>query len=262
MLIDSHVHLDDPRYDHDRTEVFARAKQAGVEAFITIGCDLATSRAAVALANDHPNVYATVGVHPHEVKRIENGSYDEFLQLARHPKVVAYGDIGLDYHYDHSPREIQRQHFREQVHLARTLGLPIVVHTREAEGDTVTILREAKANDVGGVFHCFSGTAQLAKEALELGFYLSFSGIITFRNATELREIVQAIPHDRLLIETDAPYLTPSPFRGKRNESSHLRLVAEKMAEIKEGNTSTAFERIAHITADNTRRLFKISSNS
>jgi len=261
MLIDTHVHLDDPRYDPDREEVFARAQAAGVKGFITIGCDLATSRAAVALAEHNTNVYATVGVHPHEVKMIQPSWYDELKQLARHPKVVGYGEIGLDYHYDHSPRDIQRQKFREQLCLARDLHLPVIIHTREAPTDTLAILREERAQEIGGVFHCFSGDAALAKEALDLGFYLSFSGIITFRNAHALRNIVRTVPDDRLLIETDAPYLTPVPFRGTRNESAYVRLVAEQIALIKDGEGHASLEKIARITTKNARRLFKISSS-
>ena len=258
MLIDSHVHLDDARYNPDRAEIFSRAQEAGVEAFITIGCDLATSRAAVELADRHENIYATVGVHPHEVKHIEDPWYQELRELAKHPKVVGYGEIGLDFHYDHSPREIQRQRFREQIQLAKEIQLPMVIHTREAQNDTITILQEEHALEVGGVFHCFSGDAWLAKEALDLGFYLSFSGIITFPNASMLREIVQTVPEDRLLIETDAPYLTPVPFRGKRNESAYVKKVAEKIAEVRKGTAPSALEQIAEITTSNAKRLFNL----
>ena len=215
MLIDSHAHLDDLRYDTDRDNVLQRAQTAGIEAIVTIGCDLATSQAAVALAHAHPNIFATIGVHPHEAKEIGEGWYESFRSLAQHPKVVAYGEIGLDYHYDHSPREIQRQRFREQIHLARELALPLVIHTREAQEDTVMILREEGAVDVGGVFHCFSGDMWLAKDALDLGFYLSFSGVLTFKNATMLRDIAKTVPLDRLMVETDCPYLAPVPYRGK-----------------------------------------------
>ena len=259
MLIDSHVHLDDPRYTSDWEEMFARAQEAGVEAFITIGCDLASSRAAVDLADKHPMVYATVGVHPHEVRHIEDLWYQELKDLAQHPKVVGYGEIGLDFHYDHSPRDLQRACFREQIQLARELHLPIVIHTREAQEDTITILQEEHAPEVGGVFHCFSGDAQLAKDALDLGFYVSFSGIITFKTAGMLRDIVQTIPDERLLIETDAPYLTPVPFRGKRNESAYVKMVAEKIAEIKEGTTPSAYEHIANVTTANAQTLFNLS---
>ncbi len=262
MLIDSHVHLDDARYDGDRIQMLSRGRDAGVSAFVTIGCDLASSRAAVALADSHSNVYATVGVHPHEVKCIENGWYEELKNLSKHPKVVGFGEIGLDYHYDLSPREVQRRRFREQISIARELHLPMVIHTREAQEDTISILREERAAEIGGVFHCFSGDAWLAKDALDLGFHVSFSGIITFHNATILREIVKTVPDNRLMIETDAPYLTPVPFRGKRNEPAYVKYVAQKIAEIKEGPSPSAFEHIAQLTTDNTKRLFKISQDS
>lgn len=256
MLIDSHVHLDDLRYDTDRETVLQRAEAAGVEAMITIGCDLATSQAAVALAGAHPQVFATIGVHPHEVKEIKNGWYETFRSLARQPKVVAYGEIGLDYHYDHSPREVQRERFREQVRLARELNLPLIIHTREAQDDTVAILREEDAGDVGGVFHCFSGDARLAKDALDMGFYLSFSGVLTFKNATMLRDVAKTVPLDRLMVETDCPYLTPVPYRGKRNEPAYVQYVAETLAEVR-GNES--LQSLARATADNTKRLFRIA---
>ncbi|MBM4121885.1 MAG: TatD family deoxyribonuclease [Nitrospira sp.] len=258
MLIDSHAHLDDARFDGDREAVIARAQQAGVETFVTIGCDLATSRAAVELADRYPFVYATIGVHPHEVKQIGDDWYDELRRLAKHPKVVAYGEIGLDYHYNYSPPKLQRDRFREQIVLARELGLPIIVHTREAQEDTITILKEEQAQKVGGVFHCFSGDAWLAKDALDLGFFLSFSGVITFQNATMLRDIVKTVPMDRLLVETDCPYLTPVPHRGKRNEPAYVRHVAEKIAELKAEGTAVTVEEIGHITSQNARRLFKI----
>ena len=255
MLIDSHAHLDDLRYDTDRDNVLQRAQTAGIEAIVTIGCDLATSQTAVALAHAHPNIFATIGVHPHEAKEIGEGWYESFRSLAQHPKVVAYGEIGLDYHYDHSPREIQRQRFREQIHLARELALPLVIHTREAQEDTVMILREEGAVDVGGVFHCFSGDMWLAKDALDLGFYLSFSGVLTFKNATMLRDIAKTVPLDRLMVETDCPYLAPVPYRGKRNEPAYVQYVAETLAEIR-GNGS--LESVARATVENTKRVFRI----
>ena len=254
MLIDSHCHIDDARYDADRAAMIQRAQDAGIGHFVTIGCDLETSRAAVALAQHYPFISATVGVHPHEVKRIESGWYDELRALAKSKSVVAYGEIGLDYHYDHSPRDVQRERFREQVRLARELKLPIVIHTREAQEDTITILKEEKGGDVGGVFHCFSGDTWLAKDALDLGFYLSFSGVITFQNATMLRDIVKTVPLDRILVETDAPYLTPAPHRGKRNEPTYVRHVADKIAEL-HGLTT---QQVEDATSQNTKRLFGI----
>ena len=254
MLIDSHCHIDDARFDADRETMLIRAHAAGVEHFVTIGCDLKTSRAAVALAEKNPLISATVGVHPHEVKLIQEDWYDELRSLACRDGVVAYGEIGLDYHYDHSPRDVQRIRFREQIQLARELKLPIVIHTREAQEDTILILKEEKASELGGVFHCFSGDAWLAKDALDLGFYLSFSGVVTFQNAVMLREIVKTVPLDRILVETDSPYLTPAPYRGKRNEPTYVRQVAEKIAEIH----GISVQDVEEATSANTRRIFHI----
>ena len=253
MLIDTHTHLDDARYNDDRDAMIARAREAGVEAFVTIGCDLATSQAAVAIANQHPFVYASVGVHPHEVKHISDGWYDEFRRLVNNNKVVAYGEIGLDYHYNHSSPKDQRERFREQIQLARELHLPVIIHTREAQDDTMTILKEEKASEIGGVFHCFSGDAWLAKDALDLGFYLSFSGILTFQNATMLRDIAKNTPLDRVLIETDCPYLTPVPHRGKRNEPAYVAHVAKQLAAI---HPELSLDQIGQRTTENAKRLF------
>lgn len=257
MLIDTHTHLDDAKYHHDRDAMIARARDAGVGNLITIGCDLATSRSAVALADQYSFVYASVGVHPHEVKHIGDGWYNELRRLAQSKKVVAYGEIGLDYHYNHSSPKDQRDRFREQIQLARELSLPIIIHTREAQEDTIAILKEEKGSDVGGVFHCFSGDAWLAKDALDLGFYLSFSGILTFQNATMLREIAKNTPLDRILIETDCPYLTPVPHRGKRNEPAYVARVAEQLATIH--GPALSLEQIEHLTTENAKRLFKIA---
>jgi len=259
MLIDTHTHLDDARYDSDREAMIARARDAGVEAFVTIGCDLATSRAAIGLADRYPFVYASIGVHPHEVKHIGDMWYDEFRRLAMHKKVVAYGEIGLDYHYNHSSPKDQRNRFREQVALARELKLPVIIHTREAQEDTIAILKEEKASDVGGVFHCFSGDAWLAKDALDLGFYLSFSGVLTFQNAAVLRDIAKTVPLDRLLIETDCPYLTPVPHRGQRNEPAYVSLVAGQLAQIFSSDPTLSTDTIGRITTENAKRLFKIA---
>ena len=253
MLIDTHTHLDDPRYDADRDTTIERARQAGVGAFVTIGCDLATSRSAVTLADHHPDIYASIGVHPHEVKHIADGWYDKLRRLAQNQKVVAYGEIGLDYHYNHSTPKEQRERFREQVQLARELRLPVIIHTREAQEDTISILKEEKAAEVGGVFHCFSGDAWLAKDALDLGFYLSFSGILTFQNASMLRDIAKQTPLDRVLIETDCPYLTPVPHRGKRNEPAFVSHVAQQLAEI---HPELSLDQISQATTENAKRLF------
>lgn len=256
MLIDTHTHLDDARYSEDREAVITRALDTGVEAFVTIGCDLPTSQAAVALAERYPFVYASVGVHPHEVKHVRDGWYDEFRRLAKNKNVVAYGEIGLDYHYNHSSPKEQRNRFREQVQLARELALPVIIHTRDAQEDTVAILKEEQASEVGGVLHCFSGDAWLAKEALALGFYLSFSGILTFQNAAALREIAKHMPLDRVLIETDCPYLTPVPYRGKRNEPAYVSQVAKELAAL---HPELSLENVQQTTTGNAKRLFKIA---
>lgn len=259
MLIDTHTHLDDARFDGDREAVIARAREAGVDALVTIGCDLATSRSAVSLAGQYADVYASIGVHPHEVKHIDDHWYDEFRRLAASEKVVAYGEIGLDYHYNHSSPKEQRDRFREQIQLAREIKLPVIIHTREAQEDTIAILREEGASAVGGVFHCFSGDAGLAKAAMDLGFYISFSGILTFGNATTLREIAKTVPLDRLLVETDCPYLTPAPHRGTRNEPAYVRLVAAQLAAVHTGTPDMSVDTIGAATTSNAKRLFRIS---
>jgi TatD DNase family protein len=210
----------------------------------------------VTLADRYPAVYASIGVHPHEARHIGDGWYDDFRRLARNKKVVAYGEIGLDYHYNHSSPKNQRDRFREQLQLARELKLPVIIHTREAQEDTMAILREERASEIGGVFHCFSGDAWLAKDALDLGFHLSFSGILTFQNATMLREIARNTPLDRILIETDCPYLTPVPHRGKRNEPAYVTQVARQLSEIH--GPALPFEEIGRLTTENAKRLFKI----
>lgn len=259
MLFDTHTHLDDARYNDDREAMIARARGAGVEGFVTIGCDLATSQSAVALADQYSFVYASIGVHPHEVKHIQDTWYDGFRRLAKNRNVVAYGEIGLDYHYNHSSPKEQRERFREQIQLARELHLPVIIHTREAQEDTVAILKEERAEDIGGVFHCFSGDAWLAKNALDLGFYLSFSGILTFQNAALLRDIAKTVPLDRLLVETDCPYLTPVPHRGKRNEPAFVALVAQQLAALRADEPALSIDMIGRVTTRNAKRLFKIA---
>ncbi len=253
--MDSHCHLDDPQFDNDREAVLRRAEAEGVTYFVTIGCDLVTSQRAVSLAQQHPFIYSSIGVHPHEVKDITSAIYDGLRTLAKQPKVVAYGEIGLDYYYNFSPPEIQRQRFREQIALARELRLPIIVHSRDAKEDTLAILREEKADELSGVFHCFTGDLEMAKAALDLGFFLSFSGIVTFPKAIALQKVVQDMPLDRMLIETDSPYLAPHPYRGKRNEPAHVQYVSRKIAELKPPHT---FKEVADATRENAKRLFGI----
>ncbi len=253
MLIDTHTHLHDPQFDTDRETVIQRARQNGVDLMITIGTDLETSRQAVELAERYDFVFATVGVHPHEVKTIQDNSYQVLERLAQRPKVVAYGEVGLDFYYMHSPKDLQQRHFREQIRLAKRLGLPLVIHTRQAPKETLVILQEEEADEIGGVFHCYTGDLPTAQAAISLNFFISFSGILTFLKALDLQEVARQIPVESLLVETDCPYLAPMPHRDKRNEPSYVRHVAEKLAQLK----ALPYEELAQITFQNTRKLFK-----
>jgi TatD DNase family protein len=253
MLIDTHTHLHDPQFDADREAVIQRARQEGVDLMITIGTDLETSHQAVELAERYDFIFATVGIHPHDVKTIQDNSYQTLERLAQHPKVVAYGEVGLDFYYMHSPKDLQLSHFREQIRLAKRLGLPLVIHTRQAPEETLSILQEEKADEIGGVFHCYTGDLPTAQSAMSLNFSISFSGILTFLKALDLQEVARQIPAESLLIETDCPYLAPIPYRSKRNEPSYVRHVAEKLAQLK----ALSYEDLTRMTSQNTRKLFK-----
>jgi TatD DNase family protein len=250
-LVDSHCHLDDKQFDPDRAEVIERAREAGVERMMTIGTgngppDL---EAALRLARKHSFIYATVGLHPHDAAKATPETFAAMEALAAETKVLALGEIGLDYHYDFSPRDVQRNVLVEQLKLAARAGKPIVIHTREAWDDTLLLLREHWSG--GGIMHCFSGGPAEARQALDLGFYLSFGGVLTFPKAEELREAARMAPEDRLLIETDAPYLAPVPKRGKRNEPAFIVETARRLAEVR----SVAPEHIAEVTTANFERL-------
>lgn len=252
-VIDSHAHLNFDDIATDIDGVLARAKAVGVEHIVTIGTTFAESEAALETAKKYPNVSATVGVHPHDVVEHSESHLTEMRDMCADPSCVAVGEIGLDYHYDHSPRDVQRYWFERQMELAREFGLPVVIHTREAEEDTEAILK--KFPDVTGVMHCYSSGPGLAQKALDMGYMLSFSGIITFNKAEEVRQIAADAPMDRLMVETDCPYLAPAPFRGKTNEPAYVTLVAQKLAEIK-GVTA---EEMAATTTANTKKLFGIN---
>ena len=255
-LIDSHCHLDEARFYTDRDAVIARALAAGVTRMVTIGASggMQANHDAIALAARHAGIFATVGIHPHEASMVSPGVIDELARLARGPKVVAIGETGLDYYYDHSPRPVQREVFRQFIQLARMLRLPIVVHLRDAYEDALTILREENAAETGGVMHCFSGDRTQAKSVLDLGFDISFSGVVTFKNADELRAVARMVPADRFLVETDAPFLAPLPYRGKRNEPAYVLHTAAAVAEAR-GQT---LEEIAAVTRANTERRFRL----
>jgi len=292
MFIDSHCHIDGPEYDADCEEVIARARDAGVTAMLNVGTgDPHTDvfERAVALAEKHADVYAAVGVHPHDAKLFDADAERHLIDLARQSrKIIAWGEIGLDYHYDHSPREVQREVFRRQLRIAGKLGLPVVIHSRAADDDTTTILREelssykragvlsesgtgvppvnhaqdARATDARattklhyrGVLHCFGGSLAMAREAIHLGFYISFAGNLTFKKAEDLRDVARQLPLDRLLVETDCPYLTPVPFRGRRNEPARVVETARCLAEIR----AKELEDIGRTTSENFGRLFGV----
>jgi TatD DNase family protein len=239
-LIDTHAHLHLAAFDDDRAEVLRRAADAGVARIIEIGYDLPSSRAAIALAEQHPQIYAVVGVQPNHAHEAPADWRDQVAELARHPRVLAIGEIGLDYYWKDVPPALQDQFFRSQLALADELGLPVVIHSRDAQADTVAVLRDhygsAYRNSPRGIMHSFSGTWDYAAACLELGFLLSFSGPLTFKRSQELREVAARLPADRLLVETDSPYLSPHPHRGRRNEPAHVRLVAEQIAVVRECN--------------------------
>lgn len=252
MLIDTHCHLNSPRFADDLPEAVARALQAGVTQMIVVGYDMPSSEEAVQLAERYAPIFAAVAVHPHDSKEYSTAAEARLRELASHPKTVAIGEIGLDYHYDFSPVEAQFAAFRAQLALAREVNLPVIVHCREAYRDTLDVLEEGDAQAVGGVMHCWAGSAEEAERALKRGLFLGIGGVLTFKNAETLREIAASAPMDRLLVETDAPYLAPAPHRGKRNEPAFTRLVAERLASLR----AVTLEEIAARTSENARRLF------
>ena len=262
MLVDTHCHLNFEAFDDDRQAVLERARQAGVERILNPGIDLPSSRAAVQLAERYPQVYAAVGVHPNEALSWTDETLQELRELAKHPKVVAIGEIGLDYYRDRAPQDEQRAIFSRQLLLAAEFDKPVIIHNREATEDVLKILTDWQMELVGGspllaqlpgVLHSFSYGEDAAREALRLNFFLGFTGPVTFRNAPDLQKLVSDLPLEKVLVETDAPFLTPHPHRGKRNEPAYVRLVAEKIAELH----GLPFEIVANITSENAERLFR-----
>lgn len=259
MFFDTHAHLNDKKFADDIAEVIKRAWDAKVSKILVASYDEASSSSAVSIANNWENIYCSVGIHPHDAKEYSEASGEILTKLAlNNKKVVAIGEIGLDYHYENSDREIQKEVFYKQIEIASKLKLPFIVHNRDAHGDTVEILQRAFSEglllDSPGVLHCYSGSLETAKILIDLGFYISFAGPVTFKNATKLVEVMREIPIERLFIETDCPYLSPEPFRGKRNEPAYVRFIAKKIAELK----NIPIEEVAKITTDNACKLFGI----
>jgi len=258
MLIDSHCHLNDAEFLKDQNQVLNRAKEMEVDRVVCVGYDLASSLEAEALSQKYANVYAVIGVHPHDAKLVKEQTYAILKRTAQSPRVVAIGETGLDFFRNHSPHDLQEQSFRGHIRLAREVGLPIVVHDRDAHGEVVRILREEKAAEVGGVIHCFSGNWEMAQECMEMGFYISLAGPVTYSNAKRPQEIAGKVPLGRLLVETDAPYLTPEPLRGRRNEPGYVRYVAEKIAELR----GITLDELARATTENVERIFRRMQNN
>lgn len=252
IITDSHAHLEMREFDRDRADVIRRAEEAGVKRIVTVGTTLAECEKAVTIAAANPNVYAAVGIHPHEVKRIGKGTYDRLKEIAAAPKVVAYGEIGLDFFRNISPPEVQVRRFGEQLELAGELKLPIIIHDRDAHSQTVNMLKTAGASR--GIIHCFSGDYSMARQCLDMGFYISIPGTVTFPKSDRLRDIVARLPLDRILVETDCPYLTPVPYRGKRNEPAYVANTVRQVAEIRK----ISFAEAARATSANAAQIFGI----
>jgi len=256
-LIDSHAHLDFDKFNKDREEVIERAKSNGIVNIINVGSNLTSSHRSLQLSQQYEIIYAVVGVHPHEAKTLDKKALQVLKDLSKADKVVGIGEIGLDFYYDNSPRDEQREAFKKQLQLAKEINLPVVIHSREADEDTIKILKEENMRNHNILLHSYTGGAEMAEEALELGFYFSAGGIVTFNSAQDLKNIMQKIPLSRILLETDSPYLAPSPHIVKRNEPMYVKEVAKYLASLK----NTTFEKVAETTTSNTRRFFNIEKN-
>ncbi|AEM77632.1 TatD DNase family protein [Thermoanaerobacter thermohydrosulfuricus] len=252
MLVDSHAHLEDEKYDRDREKVIEECKK-DLTFLINVGSNLLTSKQSIELAHNYDFIYASVGIHPHDAQR-EFDKVEEIERLALQEKVVAIGEIGLDYYYDDPPKEFQKEIFIKQIRLAKKLNLPIIIHDRDAHGDILDILKQEWTKDLRGVFHSYSGSVEMAFQVIEMNFYISLGGPVTFKNAKKPKEVAKAVPIEKLLIETDSPYLTPEPYRGKRNTPVYVKFVAKKIAELRE----MPYEEVCRITAENAIKLFNI----
>lgn len=253
MIFDTHAHYDDEQFKEDRDELLASMPSMGVGTIVNVSATYESCKEAVALAQKYPHVYAAVGVHPDEVGALNDETFAEMKKLFAEDKVVAVGEIGLDYYWDNESHEVQREWFVRQLELAKELDLPVLIHSREAAADTMYVMKNY-AKGLGGVIHCYSYSKEMAEEYVKMGFYIGIGGVVTFKNAKKMKEVVEAIPMDRILLETDCPYLAPEPFRGRRNQSSYLQYVAEKIAELK----GLSVEEVIAQTEANARRMYRL----
>lgn len=254
MLFDSHAHLNDEKFDEDRDELIKSLKEKGVDLVLNIGADIESSIESIELSKNYDFIYASVGVHPHEVSSMNEESIETLRELSKNEKVVAIGEIGLDYYYDNSPRETQKEWFIKQIELANELKLPIIIHDRDAHQDTFDIIKKYKSPEIGCVIHCFSGSVELAREYIKMNCYISIPGTVTFKNNRKTVEVAREIPLEYLLIETDSPYMAPTPHRGKRNDPSLVQFVADKIA-VEKG---ISYEKVCEVTKENAKKLFNI----
>ncbi len=254
MLADSHAHLGMPQFNGDRDEVIQRAIDRGVELIFTVGTDVGDCRKAIEIARRSDRVFAIIGIHPHDARHFNETTYSDLKTLSADAKVKAIGEIGLDFFRNLSPRETQVARFRQQIHLAKDLGVPIVVHARYAQKEVLAVLREEGVQEIGGILHCFSGDYDMAKSCMDLGLFISIPGTITYKNSSGLRKVVKEIPLDRILVETDCPFLAPMPYRGSRNEPAYVKITASKLAEVK----GLSFDEVARITSKNAKTVFRL----
>lgn len=252
MLFDTHAHMNDPAFDEDREQVLLSLKDKGVEFMMNVGCCLKSSADCIAMAETYPFVYASVGSHPDSADEVNAEVIEQYRKMAAHPKVRAIGEIGLDYYYETIPRDTQIQSFRMQMELARELNMPVIVHERNAHDDGMRVVKDFKG--VTGVFHCYSGSAEMARQLVNMGWYIGFTGVLTFHNARKAVETAESIPLDRIVLETDCPFMAPEPFRGKRNDPGYLYRMAERLAEIR----GMDVEEIHAITTENAKRLYRL----
>lgn len=254
-IIDTHAHYDDEQFDKDREKLLTILPEVGIELVVNVGASIESSKTTIALTKKYPHVYGAVGVHPSNTEELNEENFQWLSQAARQEKIVAVGEIGLDYYYDEPDRQIQKKWFERQIELAENMGLPIIIHSREAARDTYEIMKANHCENIGGVVHCFSYSVEMAKLFLDMGFYLGLGGVVTFKNAKTVKEVASYVPLDRIVLETDCPYLSPVPYRGKRNSSMNLPYVIETIAQIKE----ITEEEVRRATNENARKLYRLT---